>query len=1839
MEDIPQEKRITGDFRPKNTNRINLFLCGLYRDRTEDFLQQIVENVAFFAEELFLVLLVLDSDLTNLFMNFEINGEILPIFIALEMIFSILILITFRNIQLSSRREEKLMLSSTNRANIYRGSYLVFTVKMLLLLFGSAIALPIFQLNAKSISCGMVSNPSIYRFCSEFGGPPFYLSIVACIVGIPLQVLFCVISILTNPKCKPSFRYSPYTRSNSRIDLFYTTIRTVLSLAAIFLQPNRFTRLVVNIVAISVMFVLSLRLQPSFWPFYNNFRSCVFGGSLVVSIVTLALPGTMVFTVYITILILLSILGFVGGYTAAEATRTRLIRNFTIKVKHASRIRTQFTAIFGVGTAANPQTSTQIQLPSGMQVNAFDIWYDVELTARQLVLDARLRGMTEAEILEMKIVFDQGFREFPENSFLLIQYALYQSALHLASDEHLYFLLTKAEIRRPPIDADPILHSELLMIKHTAGDMTFEYEKCMNLATASHSRAHQQVIDCWKFILNNPERLKSLPDYAERLVASFNETTEIYKLLIKKWPHRKEGQKGYLTFLANVRKDSAGTAALEAQILNDEDERSSQRASQSSLATSVDLNSSKGRKSLFTRARRASISVGASISGAASPPQINTKVKKRKLGSKKAQDIRKDLDAQLRWNIDGFATSMKIGAVFTLLLMVVVIFLFWNLHQTVAADILGRKLLSFVRTELTRSVLGIRRLIDSSSSGITLLEDTRESVYNGFQEIVANASAISFASTRAIFKLSFSFGTEYSNLFRQDVIAISRNYPWIWDESAIERKMTLLRGLTLISENSAILSDLNFIDMNSLLRDVDIANRSTYSLASSSLINYSRFILDNGVEKIPRNVRRLNSTNPESDIESIFSALDQLRTNFFVLHAKDWADMNSWIYLLYLITLTELLYAFLFIKQGIESLMRQQQRALKIFLCLPKSLISNMIVSLEKSAPWYKDQQEMTSSGSLPNIDAELSMETDPETPPIQSGAANIQSGDQPTEVPNVDGQPKMTKPETEVDPVKRMLREKQRMYSLIYGLIITLFALFFVTVFYNTAVNNSIKRYEVISELNSKTTRLVLSAFECYWNDPNIFESLDDCLAHLKRGLEDIEPLRDVLADPTIVKNDRELAFLAQECYAKNKRLCENRKYLGESNPTYIASKNGLVFLFNNIILCIEDLVGVFRKNESSVELFRHLDDIGVHDLLDGLEAYEKTITLEDLNDTKNWIYQLFIGFWAVSVILGLVNFVVMHSSMNRIRMHFSSSWELLTLIPAQAHETLPQLTEYARKLSKKTQSERGFFSNLWGFLNGNVEGSLESYQQKDWSKRKNESNVKSDNAINLFRPQNKIPKSGLNLWLNFDFHRNMYPRELSTQEKTNAYMKRRRLSPTKIGAVHAWALAIAVVITGQQSGWNIGIKHAGFGGFMIATGVAFINYMFIAYALSDMHSKYSSAMSGVASYARNVGFYDSFIFIAGTFELIEYVSFIALIVNSLAQDVSTIAGTGSLMTILHIVAIVIGFILLVESIDHKLWHIVLYLSVVSVGIIVFYFIWGATDFAPAKLLISDGPPNFSNPDAWMRNGWVGTVMAIPPALWWFTGIECVPLVAPELQDQKAVRSGLFSSTITLFITAVPTALFLAGSGYGANYIGSDVIPSVEFTVYKLGEAYSSLGTVLLLPAKFVNLLALIVVAGRRIWSLSVSGLYPRWLSITCWETESEGRSPFRSYVAIMLCGLVINVAMFLQLQYFKSDVQLGQLILDITLCSAMSFYVCIGLVHMKMAIFVKGDPIYKFLGRILCGGTIFALNLFTLVIDLYFGVQSFKIGFISLLVIVTVMFTYFLFVAQFNMRVGDGF
>ena len=386
-------------------------------------------------------------------------------------------------------------------------------------------------------------------------------------------------------------------------------------------------------------------------------------------------------------------------------------------------------------------------------------------------------------------------------------------------------------------------------------------------------------------------------------------------------------------------------------------------------------------------------------------------------------------------------------------------------------------------------------------------------------------------------------------------------------------------------------------------------------------------------------------------------------------------------------------------------------------------------------------------------------------------------------------------------------------------------------------------------------------------------------------------------------------------------------------------------------------------------------------------------------------------------------------------------------------------------------------------------------------------------------------------------------------TYQKASAgYFEKRTLKRTA-GVWGLWGLAVAAVISGDFSGWNFGIDYAGFGGMLIAFALLIVMYYGMIFSIGEMASAMPHT-GGAYSFARAaMGPWGGFV--TGLAETIEYVATTAVIVYFSASYADGITSE------------LLGF-----SLPAFVWWIILYAVFITLNgagaAISFRFAIIVAVIAIVILLVFSAMAAMSGlfswdnlfditPDAgessFLPHGILPILFALPFAMWFFLGIEELPLAAEEAHDpvRDIPRAGLIART-TLIVTGL-LVLFLNTGIVGAAEISGSTEPLLDGFRAIVGDTFAAILALFALVGLLASLQGIMFAYGRNMYSLSRAGYYPKFLSLT-----GKRQTPA---IALLVGAVIGFIALVLVDSLGGEGGVAGAIVLNIAVWGAVIAYV----------------------------------------------------------------------------------
>ena len=396
--------------------------------------------------------------------------------------------------------------------------------------------------------------------------------------------------------------------------------------------------------------------------------------------------------------------------------------------------------------------------------------------------------------------------------------------------------------------------------------------------------------------------------------------------------------------------------------------------------------------------------------------------------------------------------------------------------------------------------------------------------------------------------------------------------------------------------------------------------------------------------------------------------------------------------------------------------------------------------------------------------------------------------------------------------------------------------------------------------------------------------------------------------------------------------------------------------------------------------------------------------------------------------------------------------------------------------------------------------------------------------------------------------------------------------------GVFYLWALGVAAVISGDFSGWNLGIGVGGWGGMFLGAIVITIMYLGLTYSIAEM-SPALPHTGGAYSFARTAfGPWGGFI--TGMAENVEYVLTPAVIVYFIGAYLTAIFGTPPELQPLYWVA---GYAIFVTANARGVelsFMVTAMVTLMAIAVLVTFFLSALPQIDFARYALNIGVNEAGEAvqleeggGPFLPFGIYGVLAAMPFAVWLFLAIEQLPLAAEESVDPKrdmpkGIMLGMFTliglGFLVLFINpSIPLEREVGGEMLtGAYALGTSREPILDgfraiFDLHAAGAL--ALAAVVGLVASFH---AIIFAGGRQIYSLSRAGYFPHFLSVT----HSKHKTPNTALITLALVGLAVMLAVWFTMGGESAGAFIGGVLLNMAVFGAMFSYLLQGLTFIQL-------------------------------------------------------------------------
>ncbi len=381
------------------------------------------------------------------------------------------------------------------------------------------------------------------------------------------------------------------------------------------------------------------------------------------------------------------------------------------------------------------------------------------------------------------------------------------------------------------------------------------------------------------------------------------------------------------------------------------------------------------------------------------------------------------------------------------------------------------------------------------------------------------------------------------------------------------------------------------------------------------------------------------------------------------------------------------------------------------------------------------------------------------------------------------------------------------------------------------------------------------------------------------------------------------------------------------------------------------------------------------------------------------------------------------------------------------------------------------------------------------------------------------------------------------------SGYLEKRTLRRGSAGPLLLTGLGVAYVVSGDFSGWNFGLAHGGFGGLALAAVLMGVMYTCMVFALAELAAVLPTAGGGYGFARRALGPWGGFL--TGTAILIEYVlapAAIAVFIGDYVASLHLFGLTSGWPVYLACFVLFIGI---------HLWGVgeALRFSFVVTGVavaaLVVFAVGAFTGFDAGRLDDIPVDPGAFGSSSWLPFGLLGVWAAFPFGMWFFLGVEGVPLAAEETRDPaRTLPRAMATSMGILLLLALVTFLAATGAG-GADALkdaGNPLVQALETGGH--GQSLARVVNYAGLAGLVASFFSLIYAGSRQLFALSRAGYLPRFLSLT-----SRRKAPW--------LGLLVPGAIGFTLAAATGD---GARMLNVAVFGATISYALMSLSHIVL-------------------------------------------------------------------------
>jgi ethanolamine permease len=381
------------------------------------------------------------------------------------------------------------------------------------------------------------------------------------------------------------------------------------------------------------------------------------------------------------------------------------------------------------------------------------------------------------------------------------------------------------------------------------------------------------------------------------------------------------------------------------------------------------------------------------------------------------------------------------------------------------------------------------------------------------------------------------------------------------------------------------------------------------------------------------------------------------------------------------------------------------------------------------------------------------------------------------------------------------------------------------------------------------------------------------------------------------------------------------------------------------------------------------------------------------------------------------------------------------------------------------------------------------------------------------------------------------------------DAYLSKRALRAGSAGPLLLTGLGVAYVVSGDYAGWNFGLAEGGFGGLAIAALLMGLMYTCMVFALAEMAAILPTAGGGYGFARRALGPWGGFL--TGTAILIEFVlapAAIAIFIGDYVDSLDLFGLTSGWPV--YLACFVIFLAIHLWGVGEAL-RFSLVVTAIAVAALLIFVAGAFAEFSADSLNDIPVDEGALGSGSWLPFGLMGIWAAFPFGMWFFLGVEGVPLAAEETRDPaRTLPKAMAWAMGILLVLALLT--FVAASGASGSAAVQDAGNPLVTALEPGGDesALSRFVNYAGLAGLVASFFSLVYAGSRQLFALSRAGYLPRFLSLT-----SRRKAPY--------LGLLIPGALGFGLAAATGD---GARMLNVAVFGATISYALMTLSHIVL-------------------------------------------------------------------------